>query len=145
MTPKQSYIKRRAKKTKKKTKKNEVEQRLKPYTMDHLRNKTKKQMRLNKQFFRSFEKQVIKPCNNDLQVELSNKLKKANSDRLISWERLKASLLASAQKVALFPTLLSFSETEVLLDRENGRVTLYKDGTAIKSYRLLVGDIFKMI
>jgi hypothetical protein len=105
----------------------------------------KKQMRQNNQFMRNFEKQVVKPCNNDLQVELSNKLKNANSDRLISWERLKASLLASAQKVALFPTLLSMNGTEVLADRENGRLTLYKDGTAIKSYRLLVGDIFKMI
>jgi len=105
----------------------------------------KKQMRQNNQFMRSFEKSVIKPCNNDLQVELSNKLKKANSDKLISWDRLKASLLSSAQRVALFPTLLSMSETEVLADRENGRLTLYKDGTAIKSYRLLVGDIFKQI
>jgi hypothetical protein len=35
--------------------------------------------------------------------------------------------------------------TEVLADRENGRLTLYKDGTAIKSYSLLVGDIFKLI
>jgi len=105
----------------------------------------KKQMRLNKQYLRSFEKQVIKPCTNDLQVKLSKKLNDDKSDKLISWHRLKASLLASAQKVALYPTLLSMSETEVLADRENGRLTLYKDGTAIKSYRLLVGNIFKLL
>lgn len=129
---------------KKKVKPKKIEERFKPYTMDYLRNK-KKQVRLNNQYFRSFEKAVIKPCTNDLQVELSKKLNKANSDKLISWERLKASLLASAQKVALYPTLLSMNETEVLADRENNRLTLYKDGTAIKSYRLLVGDIFKLI
>lgn len=106
---------------------------VKPYPMHVLRELSK------------FEREVITPYQNKLQLSLSTKLKEANSNKMLSWDKLKAITLASAENVASKPTQLSMSGVEALADAENDRLTIYKNGLASKSYKRVFGDIFKAI
>lgn len=92
-----------------------------------------------------FERQVITPYQNKLQVSLSTKLKEANSNKMVSWDKLKAITLASVENVASKPTKLTMSGAEALTDAKNDRLTIYKNGLASKSYKRVFGDIFKVI